>query len=304
LSAFTKAPFGVVAPFLADYGYHPVPIIPGDKRPAVDEWQTPRPPAAYLPRYARYWTGILTATCPAIDLDIRDKELVRVLIDTAGDMLGVAPFRVGQPPKALLLYGADAPFPKITGRWWALPGEDIKAERYNGHRVEILGDGNQFVAFAKHPRGTFYRWQRYSPMSLHRDVLVPIGQGEAQAFLETAERIIAKVGGRPIKRRAGVWEYDDVAPQRPARPRDHSREWAPSEWQKMDPEALAKRIDPQHAKRTRQGWICSCPAHKSEGNRSLTVNYRADGGSLVKCWAECDFADIARAIEHIVGRAA
>jgi len=88
VGAFTKASFGVIAPFLAEYGYHPIPIIPGDKRPAIDEWQTPRPVEAYLPRYARYWTGILTATCPAIDLDIRDKELVRVLIETADEMLG------------------------------------------------------------------------------------------------------------------------------------------------------------------------------------------------------------------------
>jgi hypothetical protein len=303
MGAFRKAPFAVVAPLLHEYGYHPIPIIPGDKRPAPDEWQTPRRVDAYLPRYARYWTGILTATCPAIDLDIRDKELVRVLIETADDMLGVAPFRVGQPPKALLLYGTADPFPKITGRWWALPGEDIKAEGYNGHRVEVLGDGNQFVAFARHPRGTYYRWRRYSPISLMRDVLVPIDQGEALAFLTTAERIIAKVGGRPIKRKAGIWEYE-VEERRTDRRRSVSREWPPSEWQKMDPEVLAKRIDPRHAKRTRQGWICSCPAHKSEGHRSLTVNYRDRGGSLVKCWAECDFADISRAIEAIVGRAA
>jgi hypothetical protein len=72
----------------------------------------------------------------------------------------------------------------------------------------------------------------------------------------------------------------------------------------MDPETLAKRIDPRHAKRTREGWICSCPAHRSEGHRSLTINHRDGGGSLVKCWAECDFADIARAIDGIVGRAA
>jgi hypothetical protein len=303
MSTFTKALFAVVAPLLTDYGYDPVPIIPGDKRPAPHEWQKPRPVKAYLPRYARYWTGILTATAPAIDLDIRDRELVRVLIETADDVLGVAPFRVGAPPKALLMYGTDQPFPKITGRWFALPGEDIKVEGYAGHRIEVLGDGNQFLAFAQHPRGTFYRWRRYSPMSLMRDALVPIDRTEAQAFLTVGEKIIRGVGGRPIKLLRGVWEYE-VEQEQADRRRSNSREWPPSEWQKMDPETLAKRIDPRYAKRTREGWICSCPAHKSEGHRSLTINHRDGGGSLVKCWAECDFADIARAINGIVGRAA
>ena len=41
--------FAVVAPFLADYGYPPVPIKPGFKAPMIDDWQAGHPPDHYLP---------------------------------------------------------------------------------------------------------------------------------------------------------------------------------------------------------------------------------------------------------------
>jgi hypothetical protein len=313
MTAFTREPFGIVAPLLYQYGYSPVPIPPGRKGPLVNEWQVPRKPGHYLPyvdpetgrrtHCGLYGTGILTRYCPAIDIDIRDRELVRVLIELADEMLGVAPFRVGARPKTLLLYGGGG-FGRITGRWWALPGDDFTNEGYAGHRVEILCDGQQAVAFAKHPRGTYYRWRRYSPISLSRSVLVPINETEARDYLAAAERIIKKVGAIPIKKERGVWIEDKPKTQMPRRYDFSDRRWEPSAWQQMDPETLAKAIGARSAKRTRQGWITACPAHKSEGGRSLTVNPRDGGGSLVKCWAECSYRDIARAIESIVGRAA
>ena len=153
--------FGVVAPFLADYGYQPVPIKPSFKAPMIDDWQAGHP-RHYLPRYADWGTGILTRNCPAVDLDIRDRELVRVLLDFAGDMLGPSPFRVGAPPKALMPFSTAQPFDKISGRWWGLPGDDWHSPDYAPHRVEILASGQQFVAYARHPRGTFYRWRAAS----------------------------------------------------------------------------------------------------------------------------------------------
>jgi hypothetical protein len=73
-------------------------------------------------------------------------------------------------------------------------------------------------------------------------------------------------------------------------------------WQRLEPEQLAMRIDPKHARKTtREGWVCGCPAHTSEGHRSLSILPRDGGGSIVKCWAECSFPDIAKAIANIVG---
>jgi Bifunctional DNA primase/polymerase, N-terminal len=190
MSAFMKAAFGELAPYLADYGYDPVPIKPGFKAPLLDDWQTSHPPDHYLPHRdpvsgkvtdcQRWGTGILTVSCPAVDLDIRDREIVRVLIDLASEMLGPSPFRVGAPPKALLPFATAAPFDKISGRWFAMPGESFRAPAYAPHRIEVLSDGQQFVAYARHPRGSWYRWRRGGPMADYR--IDPAGdyRGERQ----------------------------------------------------------------------------------------------------------------------------
>jgi hypothetical protein len=311
MSAFTRKPFASVAPLLHQYGYQPVPIPPGRKGPLVGGWQVPQKPSHYLPYVdpetgrrtycGPYGTGILTRYCPAIDIDVRDREVVRVLIELADEMLGVAPFRVGARPKTLLLYGGGG-FDRITGRWWAMPGEDYSADKYAGHRVEVLCGGQQAVAFAKHPRGTYYRWRRYSPISLSRSVLVPINETEARDYLAAAERTLRNVGAIPIKKERGIWIEDKPQTQLPRR--TYASDRGPSAWQMMEPETLARAIDARNAKRTRHGWITACPAHQSEGLRSLTVNPRDGGGSLVKCWADCLFRDIARAIDSILRSAA
>jgi hypothetical protein len=211
MSAFIKTPFGELAPYLADYGYQPVPIRPGGKAPLLDDWQAGHPPPHYLPRCAAWGTGILTATCPAIDLDIRDKELVRALIRLADDMLGGTAFRIGSPPKALLPFSAAVAFDKISGRWFALPGDDWRGESYVPHRIEILARGQQFLAYARHPRGTWYRWARGEPMQSYLVDLPEIGQGRAQAFLGAAQSIIREAGATALVRSEKVWFPDPWA---------------------------------------------------------------------------------------------
>lgn len=313
MSAFLKAPFAEVAPYLHDFGFHPVPIPPGKKGPLVGGWQTPQPPDHYLPYRnpengwvkdcSRCGTGILAAACPAPDIDIRDREIVRVMIALADDLLGPAPFRIGSPPKALLLYSTAVPFEKLTSRWWALPGENWRAPGYSPHRIEILGDGQQFVAYARHPRGTFYRWRRGEPMAMHRVDLPEIDHAAAKGFLAAAEAVLEEVGAVPLHKVAGQWTPLLVRPE--ASPRPTSKRYGAltvdRSWQRLEPEELARRLDPKHARRTRSGWICSCPAHTSEGHRSLSILPRDDGGSNVHCFAECSFPDIAGAIARIVG---
>jgi hypothetical protein len=303
-SGFARAPFAVVAPLLSDYGYAPIPIKPGYKAPLLDDWQAGHPVAHWLPHHdpetgrvtncASWGTGILTTTCPAIDLDIKDRELVRVLIELAGEMLGPTPFRIGARPKALLPFATSRPFGKITGRWWALPDEDFRVPGYAPHRIEILGRDNQFFAYAIHPgTGRTYRWRRYDPISTPRDGLPSIDEAEARNFLATAERVIQGVGAVPLVRRDKVWTIDRPKPATRRLPRPIVA--TSNGWQLLEPETLAKAIDQKHATRTKVGWITSCPAHTSEGHRSLSVLPRTGGGSFVHCFAECAFPEIARA---------
>jgi hypothetical protein len=319
MGAFVKAPFGELAPYLADFGYFSVPIKPGFKAPLLDDWQAGHAPDHYLPHVnpengtvtdcRRWGTGILTVTCPAVDLDIRDHELVRVLIELAGDMLGPSPFRVGAPPKALLPFSTSAPFDKMTGRWFALPGDDWTAASYSAHRIEIMGDGQQFVAYAKHPRGTFYRWRRGEPMDTHLIDLPEIEQASAKRFLWAAQMVIRDLRAVPLRLQNKTWLPDTWSPTdfgepepKSSRRRENSGERFDDSWQQLDPETLAKMIDTR-ARQTPGGWNCRCPAHQDR-SPSFTVSKGDGGGSVVHCFSGCTFPEIARAISQIVGRAA
>ena len=59
-------------------------------------------------------------------------------------------------------------------------GRQLARPDYSPHRVEILGDGQQFVAYARHPRGTFYRWARGEPMDTTLIDLPEIDQASAR----------------------------------------------------------------------------------------------------------------------------
>jgi Bifunctional DNA primase/polymerase, N-terminal len=315
MSAFIKKPFASVAPYLADYGYHPVPIKPGCKAPLLDGWQNPKRFRDYLPNVnpetgkrtdcGSWGTGILTVNCPAIDLDIRNRELVRVLIELLGEMLGPSPFRVGAPPKALLPFSTSTPFDKISGRWWGLPGDNWRSDCYSPHRIEILGKGQQFVAYARHPRGTLYRWCRGEPTDIHRADLPEINDSTARAFVAAAEHVFIQVGAVPLRRQNKKWFPDTEQPKQTSDLRSNLSAPIDAAWQRLDPERLAKLIDPQHARRLKDGgWSCSCPAHTSDGHRSLSIRPRHGGGSVVHCFAEYRFVEIAREISAILGRAA
>jgi hypothetical protein len=302
LSAFIMAPFSTVGPLLEDFGYQPVPIKPGYKAPLVDDWQAGHPVAHYLPRCARWGTGILTATAPAIDIDIMDRALVRVLIDLANDLIGGAPFRIGQPPKALLPFATDEPFEKITGRWFALPGDDWRSSKYHPHRIEVLARGQQFVAYAVHP-GTRrpYRWGRGEPLAVHRCDLPELTEAKARRYVTAAEQILRDVGAVALRLEDGVYRQEVITVAAPARQAVNGSGSFTTSWKTMGAGDLAKRIDAKAAALRSGGWVCKCPAHSGEGHRSLAIKAGMDGGLLVFCHAGCSFVEIAKAIGRIVG---
>ena len=149
--------FDRCGPILESNGFQPLPISmphPSDKdlgkKPpgTLLEWSRPAPVASRLPRYAGCGTGILTATTPAVDIDVRRAELAdaldRMVVSVAGD----APVRYGHAPKRLRAYRTPEPFPKLSTAGYRLPGDEPGAK---AHKVEILGNGQQFVGYGIHP---------------------------------------------------------------------------------------------------------------------------------------------------------
>lgn len=151
MSAQTYATLG---PKLLAQGFEPIPVVgkgqlPDGKSGLFKDWQT----MSLHPEQVQYWAsngkghlnvGLRTAALAPIDVDIYDAEVATRVVTSLLARFGDAPQRIGQAPKALLVYAAQAPGTKITSPIWISP---------NGkeNRVEVLGIGQQFVAFGTHP---------------------------------------------------------------------------------------------------------------------------------------------------------
>lgn len=139
-------------------GYLIVPIKPGHKRPALENWQSARLGATDLGRYGSgHGVGVLCGQganpIAAIDVDTSDAQLAERFVAWCQQHLGATCERVGNAPKILLAYRAESEgWGKATGAWF----EDLAGTR---HRLEVLGRGQQFVAYHVHPdTGRPYEW--------------------------------------------------------------------------------------------------------------------------------------------------
>ena len=130
-------------------GYLIIPIKPGHKRPALGHWQEARLGIHDLGNYPGHGVGILTGQgaypiC-AVDIDCTDQALSDRFAQWCKDNLGYTCERVGRAPKTLLVYRANAEgIQKATGK-------NYTDKDGNKHRLEILGHGQQFVAYHIHP---------------------------------------------------------------------------------------------------------------------------------------------------------
>jgi hypothetical protein len=152
---------------------------------AVDTWRK---------KYWRYGIGIRTWYNPAVDVDCMDAEASAYMRGFVESMVGFAPARVGRAPKTLLIYRADEPFTKVKSHSWI----DDFGEK---NAVEILGAGQQFVAYGIHP-GTQkpYTWIGVeSPLNTHGGVdLENITLVQARKIVDEFDRYAMEQGWEKI----------------------------------------------------------------------------------------------------------
>lgn len=144
---------------LVKNGYAVIPIMPGTKHPPNwmnhkkgDPWSAVTPSIERVREWNRdkrlveAGVGInLGRTCVGVDLDILNPGLAADMLAWCEDNLGFGPpARIGLAPKRLLVFRVDAPIRKVTSKAF-FDAEGRKCQ------VEILGDGEQFVAYAVHP---------------------------------------------------------------------------------------------------------------------------------------------------------
>ena len=138
-------------------GYRVIPIKPGTKKPVGNDWPNTEANEKIIQGWARNGyangnIGILARDTPAVDIDVYDAEIAgqmeEWMLRNFGDDLLV---RVGQAPKRLLMFRARTPFKKMECVY-----KDTKGKE---HRIEVLGDGQQYLAYGVHPdTGKEYTW--------------------------------------------------------------------------------------------------------------------------------------------------
>lgn len=192
-SVVTPGSFGQLASSLAANGYRPVPLHPGEKSPIPRGWTSYAFEKGDDSKFPTAGTGIITGDIIGVDVDVLDQALADRISAIVTQRLGPAPERVGQWPKRLFMYRTDAPFFKKSTSVYRLPDDAPDAK---GHRVEILAQGQQFVAFGVHPgTGMPYSWNGAGdPLTVPAESLRSISEAQADALVTEIDAELAEHG--------------------------------------------------------------------------------------------------------------
>ena len=194
-------------------GYTITPIKPRSKEPTSDEWQKRKQSDRAVERWAnvpKIGVGIVTGKVAGIDIDSTNAELVEDFINECVFTWGVAPERLGNAPKTLLLYRITEPQQKrSSAKFYKETVKDPK------HQLEVLGKGQQFVAFGIHPdTGEEYKWSERSALDYKLDELPAIGPADIDLMVELFEQLAKKYGllsAEEIKQRDRDAQLNDSA---------------------------------------------------------------------------------------------
>jgi Bifunctional DNA primase/polymerase, N-terminal len=181
-------------------GYEPIPVLSGCKRPAISGWQEVRitipPDEDMITPWAETYpsalsTGIRTRYTPGFDIDIRDQNVADQVEQALLNMIpqqGTVLKRVGLPPKRLIPFRCATPFKKIAATFKA-PDDVV-------HKVEVLCDGQQFVAEGIHETTQQpYRWaDNVSLLNVAHEHLPLVDEALARRFVAEASDIMRRAG--------------------------------------------------------------------------------------------------------------
>ena len=145
------------------------------------EWWSRTSPAATN-------TGILTRLTPTLDIDILDPEAATAIEDLVRDRFeerGRVLVRFGRSPKRCIPFRTNTPFRKIVVNLVAPDGA--------GEKLELLADGQQFVAHGIHPdTGKPYSWHGGEPGEIRHDDLPYLQEDAARALVDDAAQLLVE----------------------------------------------------------------------------------------------------------------
>lgn len=179
---------------LVEAGYDICFIRPGEKRPFGKEWESKthgpkRIAAAIEAGRGAYGVGIKTHDTPGVDIDCYNEEIVEKVVRRAFKIVGKTLQRIGMAPKTLLVYRSDEPFPKTQSKVFI-------DDEGRAVKLEVLSDGQQFVAFHIHPdtEKPYYWVDNESILDVPREELIEIDRDQALALVAYFEKLCREAG--------------------------------------------------------------------------------------------------------------
>lgn len=192
---------------LAVNGYEFIPIKKESKRPIFKLWTELDFGSQYqrwISHHPGAGAGILTKNNPGVDLDIKDDELVQEMADYVSLCYGDGPVRIGLAPKRLVLFRLQGnPFKTIKSVWLDKDGQK--------HEVQILGDGQQFIAYGIHPDTKEpYRWvENGEPADLDSASLPALSEEHGFEIVKEFDRLCQKRGWKQEIKHRGDSSLDE-----------------------------------------------------------------------------------------------
>jgi hypothetical protein len=181
-----KDRYATYAAELCSLGYCTTPLK--GKIPILKAWQT-RPEHDHS-KYGNSNIGVLCGgehNIVGVDIDIKDKATAETIRNMAIDQLGFAPERVGNAPKTLFVFRCSEPFYKVKTGVYSIDGQDAA--------VEVLAEGQQFVASGKHPdTKKNYSWPEDSLLDIPPLALTVITPADIAAFISDCNNVLAQRG--------------------------------------------------------------------------------------------------------------
>lgn len=186
-------------------GYQPIPVTSPDrkdpqagKKPAIKGWQNAK---GFSENDIARWetqhpsaqnTGVLCGDLVGIDIDISDGGTVSQITEMVFQLFGgKAPIRVGRDPRALIVCRTSTPMKKRAT-------EDFISKSGERAKVEILGSGQQFVAFGIHPVTMKpYSWPDTSIENVSFEELPLIECSEIDQLIQGINGLLLKNGYVP-----------------------------------------------------------------------------------------------------------
>lgn len=181
---------------LRSNGYLPIPIAPRSKRPLIERWQAYeyRPgDEAKFPADAG--AGVLCGLVRGIDIDVMQPRLAKIAIEAARMTWGDMPMRIGRAPKAMLLVRTATAGAKLQSLRFRFPDDPPGSKP---HGIEILGLGQQFVAYGTHPdTGREYQWEGAELLEVPFQHLPIATEDELHGYLAACNNLMMEAGGIP-----------------------------------------------------------------------------------------------------------